>query len=253
MELVSIITPCYNAAPFIQQTYDCLKEQIYTHWEWIIFDDCSTDESAKIFQDLAEQDKRVKFHQNMQNQGAAVTRNNCLDKASGKYIAFLDCDDLWSPIKLEKQISFMQDKQIGFSHHAYKMIDASSKDIKTMPAPDKVSMKAILKFNPFATSSIIIGADIIQNNHIRFKEHLRRRQDYLFWYECLEHVPYSYGIQNLLSSYRLVGSTSLSANKKKMALIQWQLYRREFKLNILQSFYYFAHYAVHGLKKYFLS
>jgi teichuronic acid biosynthesis glycosyltransferase TuaG len=252
MEKVSIITPCYNASEYIQETYEYLKAQSHSNWEWIVFDDCSTDNSLNLLKLLSNSDKRVLAYENSKNSGAAVTRNNCLNKATGEFLAFLDVDDIWKPNKLKIQLDFMKTKKVNFSYHNYELVNAQAKFIKNQNVSAIVSAKDLLKFNPFATSSIIIKRDLIEKNRIRFKEHLRRRQDYLFWFDAISVGGSALGITNILSGYRLIGGNSLSGNKKKMAIIQWQLYRNEFQLNIFSSIYYFIHYAIHGIKKYLI-
>lgn len=252
MQKVSIITPCYNAEAFIETTYNCLKAQTYQNWEWIVVDDQSSDSSWEILSNIVSKDKRVITYKNTQNLGAADTRNKCLELATGDFLAFLDCDDLWSADKLKRQIHFMQKNNCDYSYHNYKMINESGDELKQISLRDIVNVSELLKNNPFATSSIIIKSSIIKNNHIKFPSHLRRRQDYIFWYQALKVCEKAYNVGDTLSSYRVFSKNSLSANKKKMALIQWQLYRNEFKLGLLKSWYYFFHYAIHGIKKYFL-
>ena len=251
IEKVSIITPCFNASNYIHETYDSLKAQTYTNWEWIIFDDCSTDNSLSILREISSKDQRVQVFQNKVNSGAAVTRNNCLDKATGNYIAFLDCDDLWITQKLEKQIVFIKEKNADFIYSDYEMIDLNGKYIKKMLTPNRVKASDLLKFNPFATSSVFIKISAIEKKKIRFLEHLRRRQDYIFWYDVIKNNSPAIRMKESLSKYRQVGDTSLSSNKGEMAKIQWGLYRNQFKLGIFPSIYYFSHYAIHGIKKYF--
>lgn len=252
IEKVSIITPCFNAEDYLLETYECIKNQTHSNWEWIIFDDCSSDSSYSILQNIAATDPRVKPFKNKVNSGAAVTRNNCLNKASGEYLAFLDSDDIWIPHKLEKQVKFIKTKDADFIYSNYEMVDAKGKFIKKMQTPEQVTASSLLKYNPFATSSVFIKRSAIELKNIRFLEHLRKRQDYLFWYDAIKLNTPAIRMNDYLSKYRQVGSNSLSSNKKKMAIIQWQLYRNEFKLNLISSFYYFIHYAIHGVKKYFL-
>lgn len=251
MTKISIITPCFNAQKYIAQTYDSIKSQSYENWEWVIVDDHSTDESLEILQNISKTDQRVRVFTNIQNSGAAVTRNNCLNNSTGDYVAFLDVDDFWAANKLEDQLEFMQKNNIEFSYHNYDTVNAEGRRIKGHRPAAKVSQNDILKFNPFATSSVMIKRDLIEKNNIRFKEHLRRRQDYIFWYEALGLTQAAFCLNQFLSSYRIFGNESLSSNKKNMAIIQWQLYRSEFGLNIVQSVYYFVFYAVHGVRKYF--
>ncbi len=253
MEKISIITPCFNAEKYIEETYNSIKAQTHSNWEWVIVDDCSTDRSIKIIDAIRLKDNRVKLFKNMQNSGAAVTRNSSLDNATGSFVAFLDIDDLWVPTKLEQQVNSMLKNNIDFSYHNYKLVDASGKLLKSQSCPLRMTSIDLLKFNPFATSSIMIRKNILDQKAIRFKVHLRRRQDYLFWFDVLNELSHGFLIQGELSSYRIFGSDSLSANKKKMATIQWKLYREEFNLNIFASAYYFCHYAIHGLRKYFLN
>ena len=252
IEKVSIISPCYNAADYIKETYQYLVCQTYQNWEWIVVDDCSTDHSLQELREISNLDSRVLIFVNDVNSGAAITRNNCLNKASGELVAFLDIDDIWSPNKLKLQVSFMKQHGYKFTYHDYCLVDADAAFIKNQLTPVNVNAANLLKFNPFATSSVMISRGLIESHSIRFKIHLRRRQDYLFWYDVLLKCDKAYKINGNLSSYRLIGESSLSANKKKMAQIQWSLYRTEFKLNIIKSIYYFCHYAIHGVQKYFL-
>lgn len=122
--LVSIITPAYNSANQIMDTYRCLCAQTHKHWEWIVTDDCSTDNTIQILNNLAGSDARLKVFQNDRNRGAAFSRNNSLANTSGEYIAFLDSDDLWKPHKISHQLDLMiRNQQINFSFTAYELID----------------------------------------------------------------------------------------------------------------------------------
>lgn len=118
-DLVSIITPTYNCARFIEETIRSVQAQTYTHWELIISDDCSTDNTREVIAPYLATDSRIKYICNEQNSGAAVTRNNALRQARGRWIAFLDSDDLWLPEKLERQIDFMECNNYHFSYHEY--------------------------------------------------------------------------------------------------------------------------------------
>lgn len=126
-ELVSVIMPTYNCGRFIQESINSVLAQTYNNWELLIVDDCSTDETEAIVRGY--KDKRIRYRRNAQNEGAAQTRNKALREAKGKYIAFLDADDLWLPEKLEKQIAFMEDKGYAFTYHNYIEIDESSKPL----------------------------------------------------------------------------------------------------------------------------
>ena len=118
--LVSIITPTWGCAQFISDTIRCIQSQTYTNWELLIQDDCSTDGTAKVVEPFAEADSRIKYECNPKNLGAAITRNNALRRAKGRWIAFLDSDDLWESEKLEKQLWYMVENDYKFSYTAYQ-------------------------------------------------------------------------------------------------------------------------------------
>ena len=108
-DLVSIIMPSYNCGKYVEQTIRSVQAQTYQNWEIIFMDDCSTDDTIKLVSGLREKDERIRLFQNKFNSGAAVSRNNALQEAKGRWIAFLDSDDLWEPEKLEKQVRFMEE------------------------------------------------------------------------------------------------------------------------------------------------
>mgnify|MGYP000627539246 FL=1 len=105
--LVSIITTTWGCAKFIGETIKSIQAQTYQNWELLIQDDCSIDNTDKVVETYAEADLRIKYECNLKNSGAAITRNNALRRAKGRWIAFLDADDLWLPEKLEHQLTFM--------------------------------------------------------------------------------------------------------------------------------------------------
>jgi len=127
MELVSIIMPTYNCGRFIKESIDSVLSQTFTNWELIIVDDCSNDDTQDIVHSYI--DPRIHYWQNEQNMGAALTRNKALRKAKGRYIAFLDSDDIWTPTKLEHQLAFMQNHNYAFTYHDYIEIDEASQPI----------------------------------------------------------------------------------------------------------------------------
>lgn len=128
-DLVSIITPTWNCGRFIGDTIRSIQVQTYTNWEMIIADDCSTDNTQKVIEAFIKQDNRIRYIRNEKNSGAAITRNYALREARGRWIAFLDSDDLWSPNKLERQIKFMDENKYSFSYHEYVEIDEDSSEI----------------------------------------------------------------------------------------------------------------------------
>jgi len=128
-ELVSIIMPTYKCGRFICKSIESVLAQTYQNWELIIVDDCSGDGTVDLVLDYKKQDSRIIIFQNASNSGAAVSRNTALRNAKGRWIAFLDSDDLWEPAKLERQIKFMEDNGYAFSYHDYIEIDEQDKEL----------------------------------------------------------------------------------------------------------------------------
>ena len=127
MHLVSIIMPTYNSSSTIHQSIESVISQTYTNWELLITDDCSSDDTYKIICNYALKDHRIRVFQNNINSGAGLTRNNSIEHARGRFIAFLDSDDMWTNDKLEKQIKFMLDNHFPLTYTYYKKTNASEK------------------------------------------------------------------------------------------------------------------------------
>lgn len=129
LELVSVIMPSYKCARFIEESIKSVQAQTYKNWELIVVDDCSNDGTISIVTELQAKDVRIHVYSNASNSGAAVSRNVASREAKGRWIAFLDSDDLWEPTKLEKQIKFMEENRYAFSYHEYVEIDEDGKDL----------------------------------------------------------------------------------------------------------------------------
>lgn len=241
----SIICPLFNSEQYIDQMIQSVLGQSYGQWELIIVDDCSTDSSIEQVTKFLSADKRIKLIQLESNSGAAVARNRAIEMAKGRYIAFLDSDDLWLPNKLEKQIAFMQQNQVAFSYSAYQQIDEQGNVLKVMTVPERVSYSDILKSNSIGCLTAIYDTEYFGKVDMPL---IRKRQDLGLWLKLLELTPYAYGLQENLAQYR-VHSNSISANKLSAAKYQWQLYREVLGFNLFKSAYYFLHYAVKGFIK----
>ena len=133
--LVSIITPLYNAEKFITETFASVVNQTYNNWEWVIIDDRSTDNSLSVLKELAKNEPRVKISQNEENSGSGKTRNRAINQAAGSIIAFLDSDDTWHPQKLERHVKFMLDNNAAFSHTSYGYLDEDGNKIRISICP----------------------------------------------------------------------------------------------------------------------
>lgn len=245
-ELVSIIMPNYNGAKYLQETINSVLTQTYTNWELLFVDDCSTDNSLDIVRSY--QDSRIKILQNDKNSGAAVSRNYALREAKGKWIAFLDSDDLWMSEKLKKQIAFMETKGYAFTFTDYDVIDENSVIISHFkPHLDICEYKDILKHNHIGCLTVIYDAEKI--GKVLMPTNAIKREDLACWLSILKNDKRAYCLHECLAQYK-VHSNSVSSNKLKMLKYQWNVYRKVEKLNVLKSSYYLICWAIKGIKKY---
>lgn len=244
--LVSIITATYNSENFILDTFESIKNQSYKNWEWIVTDDCSNDSTLEILSALQKEDKRIRVYRNEKNCGAAVSRNNSLKHIHGEFIAFIDSDDIWYSDKLEKQLAFMGNS-IDFSFTSFEMINESGTpcnrviDPEPMPPLDYKSM--LKKTATLGCSTVILRASGF--NEIQMPL-IRTGQDYATWLKLLKTNKKAYLLPEVLTKYRIVKG-SISRNKLKKALRQWEIYRSVEGINIFSSGYYFLHYAIKAL------
>jgi len=243
MPTVSIITPAHNSAQFISETIQSVLNQSISDWEMIIVDDYSTDNSVEIIQAFVEQDSRIKLIQLSENSGAAVARNTAIEAAQGRYIAFLDSDDLWLPDKLEKQLAFMQAHNYPFTYAAYDKIDENGQVFGHIGVPDKVTYSDLLKTCSIGCLTAMYDTQYLGKVYMPL---IRKRQDFGLWLKLLKKTDYAYGINETLAQYR-VRTDSISANKANAAKFTWRLYREVEGLNLMKASYYFSHYAVRSL------
>ena len=219
-DLVSIIMPNYNCEKYIKETISSVLAQTYTNWEILFVDDCSTDNSIEIVESF--NDTRIKIFKNEKNSGAAVSRNYALREAKGKWIAFLDSDDLWEKDKLEKQIAFMQEKGYHFSYTDY-MIQLNGEWLPYIYiGPRKVNRRKMYDYCYFSTITVMYDREKVGLIQI---ENLRKNNDYAMWLQVIEKSD-CYRLPQCLSYYiKHEGSVSSGS---KFKLIKWHyiLYRK---------------------------
>ncbi len=214
-DLVSIITPSYKTAKFIKETINSVIAQTYTNWEMLIVDDCSNDETKEIVDSF--KDARIKYFENENNQGAAISRNKALKMAKGKWIAFLDSDDLWEPNKLEKQVFFMEKNNYNFSYTRYIQIDENSKPIgKEVFGPKVISKRKMYGYCYPGCLTVMYNREAIGLIQI---PDLKKRNDDAMWLKVVKKSP-CYLLDEVLAKYR-VRQGSIS-NVKKTTLIKHQ-------------------------------
>lgn len=241
---ISIVTATYNSERFLDDLINSIFGQTYQDWEWIITDDCSSDNTFKILNDLQKKDARVKVYQNSVNSGAAVSRNNCLKYASGDYVAFVDSDDIWVSEKLSMQVEFMIQNHLDFTFTAYSLIDEKGHEKNSVI--DNNNKKTEFSYNDMLNkratlgcSTVILRRNIIDDFNMPL---LRTGQDYAFWLKILKENHTAVLLPVPLTRYRIV-SNSISRNKFKKAKRQWEIYRKVENLGLLHAIFCFTNYA----------
>ena len=246
--LVSIIMPLYNGEKFIKITLESVLKQTYKNWELLITNDGSKDNSPKLVEEYAKKDERIKLF-NQVNKGSAAARNNSLKEANGKYIVFLDSDDIWEDNFLEKQIKFLKEKNASLVFSSYKRINEDGKEIlDPFIVPEKVGYKDLLKTCSLTCLTSIYDRE--KTGIIYFNEELKSlRDDYVMWLTMLKKVDFAYGNKEILASYRIF-SNSTTGKKFKVLKPQFLVYYKIEKLGLIRSLYYFINWIFISLKKY---
>lgn len=244
-ELVSIIMPSYNCVDSIRQSIDSVISQNYESWELLITDDCSCDGTIELILSYSLLDKRIKIFRNSYNQGAGASRNNSIKYAGGRFIAFLDSDDVWHKDKLKKQIDFMLEHSYALTYTAYEKMSMSGEVIHSIIPPDKIGYNELLKSNVIGCLTAVYDAKVLGKVYMPT---IRKRQDMALWLKILEKIDCAYCLNESLAFYR-VGNNTLSSNKLKVIFSQWSFYRDYLNFGILKSIYYFSHYAIRAVKK----
>ncbi|WP_165312513.1 glycosyltransferase family 2 protein [Vibrio ziniensis] len=241
MKLVSIITPTYNCKNVIRETYNSILLQEYINYEWIVTDDCSSDDTISFLKSIS--DRRVKILNNEKNSGAAVSRNKSLEASSGDFIAFIDSDDIWFPDKLSKQVEFMELNNIDFSFTAYELIDENG-----IPLQRRVDthLSQPVTYEDMLRKKATLGCSTVMLRRSAFDDIsmplIRTGQDYGLWLKLLKTGVEAYPLPEVLTQYRILPN-SISRNKFRKAKRQWEIYRKIEKLSLLKSLECFCFYA----------
>lgn len=249
VDLVSIVTPMYNAQRYILAAINSVLAQTYRNWELLVVDDGSTDRSSSIVEKVARKDARIKLIKQARNAGVALARNAAIRLARGRYIAFLDSDDIWHRQKLEKHIAFMKARKAKLSYTAYSKIDADHAgevgSQRTLSVPARVAYDELLMSNVIGCSTAIYDAQRIAKQYMLAVGH----EDYILWLSILKKHGVAYGLNEPLTAYR-VRRDSVSGQKLKAARYQWHIYKDIEKLPLWKSVRYFLSYAYHGYRKF---
>lgn len=247
-ELVSIIMPAYNSERYIKETIESVLKQTYKNFELIIVDDNSSDNTYEVIDKFSKIDNRIKKFKLSNNFGAAKARNLALKNSKGRFIAYLDADDIWYDEKIEKQVKFMLDNNYGFSCTSYEVIDDSGKSLnKFIIMAEELDYKGFLINNLIQTVGVIVDTQIVSRELLKMPN-MRRRQDAATWLQVLKQGYSCYGMNNILAKYRRTKG-SLSSNKFKAVKGMWYLYRKVEHLSLAFSSYCFIRYAFLAVKK----
>ena len=244
--LISVIMPCYNMASYVSDSIKSVIAQTYPHWELLIVDDASMDETVNIIESFAQTDSRIKFAIKKQNSGISDTRNQCIQMAQGQFLAFLDADDIWHPEKLEKQLSFMLAKNVGFTYSTYDWIDEDGKVMNKF-----INTIGNLDYKTYLRNTIIGCSTVMVNKAITgdvFVPKFRTSEDTATWLDILRKGLMAYAIDESLVSYR-IRRKSASSNKIRASIDLWKVYRQHEKLPFFKAIYYFSCYAFNAVKK----
>lgn len=242
---VSVVTPAFNAAWIVGEAIRSVQSQTFTDWELVIVDDCSTDSTAAVIGQFASSDERIRLLRQTVNSGPAGARNAALAASRGRFVAFLDSDDLWLPRKLEQQLSFMEQCGAPISHTAYRRFREDPKRAGPLLAARPVFDYRELLKNP---GIACLTAVVDRQRTGPFSIPLVRNEDYALWLSLLRKGHESRGLDVDLARYR-VSAGSVSGNKLRSAKWVWDIYRGVEKLSLPYASWCFAHYAIHAVRK----
>jgi glycosyltransferase involved in cell wall biosynthesis len=219
MPKVSVIMPAYNCQRYIAESITSVVSQSYEDWELIVVDDCSSDETSLVVSSFL--DPRICLIKNKSNLGGAASRNIAISRAKGRFIAFLDADDVWEPDKLEVQLAFMLESGVGFCFSSYKVMYEGLDHCDVIKVPVKVSFSQLLKHNYIGCLTAIYDTSFYGKFYMPL---VNKRQDFALWLELLKRFEYAYSSPHVLGAYRVRPGT-LSSNKKDAFKYYWRVLR----------------------------
>lgn len=226
--------PTYNCGRYIAESIESVISQTYTDWELEIVDDCSTDDTEKIVAAYAEKYPNIHYFRLAENSGPDAARTEAMRRASGKYYAFLDSDDLWDAEKLEKQIGFMEKTGSVFSCTGYRQMDDDGNSLHTaLIPPEKTDYNKMLRLSdPVGNLTVVYNAEKLGKYEV---PRIRKRNDFALWLKILHDTECCDGMPDVLATYRVRKNDSVSSNKFKLVKYHWRLYRDIEKLSLVKS------------------
>ena len=234
--LVSVVMPTYNCGKYIEESIKSVINQSVKDWELWIVDDGSTDNTDEVVKFYIDNYASIHYCKLSENGGPAVARTEGIKRATGKYVAFLDSDDIWMTDKLEKQITFMEAVGAKFSATAYRQMDefGNNTGIVCVP-PKKMDYKKCIRLsNPIGNLTVMYNQEELGKFEVPL---IKKRNDFALWLQILKKTDYCYGMEEALGSYRMGRSGSVSSNKLAQAKYHWQLYHGVECHNLIRSCY----------------
>jgi teichuronic acid biosynthesis glycosyltransferase TuaG len=230
--MVSIITPCFNVSCYLSETIRSVQSQTTQDWELLLVDDGSTDNTRQICEDASRIDPRIRAYGLGTNQGAGAARNYAISRARGRFIAFLDGDDLWYPHKLEAQLDVFQKMNVAITYASYDLIDQEGNDMsRRIVAPPTVRYSDLLKGCPIGCLTAVYDTRAVGKVYM---PPLKKRQDWGLWLRILYAHDHAMGLSDSLAALRL-RNESLSANKLQATYYTWRLLREEAGLGVVRA------------------
>ncbi|EGR0761886.1 glycosyltransferase family 2 protein [Vibrio parahaemolyticus] len=242
-DVVSIIMPTYNSEQTVVESIQSVLSQTYKNWELIIVDDRSTDNTWQVIQTYADKYDNIRVYQNKENLGAGASRNFAIKKARGRFIAFLDSDDLWTEDKLAEQIPFMLENNYPLTYTHYSRFN-SEEELSVVTAPEYTTYKKLMYSNVIGCLTAVYDTQALGK---RYMPLIRKRQDMGLWLDILKDTPKAYCLPKPLAKYRM--DSGMTANKFSVLSYQWKFYRDVVGLSLPRSLFTFSVYAVKGTMK----
>lgn len=248
-ELISIIVPVYNAEKFIRETMDCVIAQTYPCWELLLVEDGSRDNSVEIIETYIRDsgEERIRLICQPENMGAAKARNRGLQEAKGRYIAYLDADDLWLPEKLEHELAFIREMDAAFVFTGYEFADENGKGTgKIVHVPETLNYRQALSNTTIFTTTVMFDTQKISKELLEMP--VIKSEDTALWWKVLRNGYTAFGLDENLVKYRRPGK-SLSSNKLEAVRRIWNLYRKAEGMGVLDSAWHFCFWAVRAVSR----
>ncbi|ENE5197856.1 glycosyltransferase family 2 protein [Vibrio parahaemolyticus] len=242
-DLVSIIMPTYNSEKTVVESINSVLEQTYRNWELIIIDDKSTDDTWEIITKYSTLHSNIYTFQNGLNKGAGASRNTAIEKSKGRFIAFLDSDDLWMKEKLSEQIAFMLKNNYALTYTYYSRF-TNSKSFSVVSAPEFTTYKKLMYSNVIGCLTAVYDVHVLGK---RYMPLIRKRQDMGLWLDILKDIPKAYCLPQVLAKYRM--DSGMTSNKLSVLSYQWRFYREVIGLSFPRSIFTFSIYAIKGTIK----